>query len=35
MTLAEMFKQIRQCRYIRFHHPYGAKSDDEDDHDND
>ncbi len=31
LTLAEMFEQIKQCRYIRYYHPYGAKSDDEDD----
>lgn len=33
LTLAEMFEQIKQCRYIRHYHPFGAHSDDEDEQD--
>ena len=28
-----MFEQIKQCRYIRHYHPFGAHSDDEDEQD--
>lgn len=31
MTLAEMFENIKHCRYIRHYHPHGSQSDEEED----